>query len=635
VRRRRIAATLLLLAIAAAALTFSTSHHALPHGSTDLDEVAYQSQANALRAGHASLSRAVFDPSFRPFLSGIEGTHVVFKYQPVWPALVGASDAAFGTSLPLRMALAIAVVLGIAWLAWELFRDAPVAVLAAAFAVCSPLVWVQTATLLGYSLSFVLGVTTAAALLRTSRTRSLAWGVLAGALFGLDVMQRPFDALIAVLPIAVYVAWRAARSGAIARPALGVVIGGAPFAAVFFAYNHALTGSFTRMTFSATGRYDRFGFGSRASFSVAGGVPFEIIHYDIANAIGTTGRVLALLPRFIGFAPVVAAGIALACWRGRRDTRVWLLVAMIATTLVGYFFWWGEANAAHFHLDVALGPFYYYGLLAPLTILGAFGLRHVSTSRARAVLAIAAVGWLAIAPLMVLHKTIGNGKVRAATLARLDAPTPALVFVSPSFPGDPYVPFANPGDLHGARVVALDLGERDIDVLERYARIPTYVVRSMHVWNQPFDTLHSVRLPFALVGSAAGFDVSLSAPVPTGNSRAASAYIRVGSNAPQFTMQARAGVVRASWHVPVTGLPAGPFALTVGVAIADSAAAPAPQSLTSNWYECRFAGRVFPDGRVELLDPCIGWHHYAFPDGKQATATEDVSSVLPVRVAGT
>jgi len=42
-------------------------------------------------------------PFFLPFLSGVRGDRVVFKFQPAWPALIAASDALFGSSLPLRM----------------------------------------------------------------------------------------------------------------------------------------------------------------------------------------------------------------------------------------------------------------------------------------------------------------------------------------------------------------------------------------------------------------------------------------------------------------------------------------------------------------------------------------------------
>jgi hypothetical protein len=620
-RRRRLVLAYAVLAIAVALMTIYVSHHALPHGSTDLDEVAYQTQANTLRTGHASLARASVDPAFRPFLSGVHGSRVVFKYQPVWPALVAASDVAFGSSLPLRVLIAIALVLSVAWFAWELFRDERVALISAVLIAVSPFLWVQSATLLGYSLSFLLAVCANAALLRALRTRSVGVGVGAGAILGLGVLHRPFDVLVASALVAVYVAWHAARNGTLLRLAGAVVAGGAPFALTFFAYNRALMGSLTTMTYSATGQVDRFGFGKRASFVVNNGQPFQGINYTVGKAFATTGHVLALLPRFVGAAPVVAVGLGLAVWFGRRDARVWLLVGVVVSTIVAYFFWWGQANAEFFRIDRALGPFYEYALLAPLAVLAAWGLCRIASRRVLAALGAVAVVWLLLAPVFVLHHTVENGRTRARELSFLAAPPPALVFESPQFPDDPYVSFANPGNLRGPRVVALDLGARDLDVLDRFPSRRAYAARLVHDWNQPFDTLHLTRTPMEHVSSSSAFDVALTAPIPTGQT--ARPYVRLGDQPAVVQPEQRAGNIDTHWRVNVAGQPVGPIEIAVGVSLGPDA-----------WYECRFAGRVLANGTVELLTPCEGWHHYAFPDGKTATANEDVTGQMAVQLNG-
>src|SRR5262249_17001456 len=127
----------------AALATALMVHYAFPKGSGITDESAYQAQANALAHGDLTLSRALVDPAFRPFLSGVRGDDVVFKYQPVWPALIAASDALFGSSVPLRVLLSIASVLAVAWFAWELVADRRVALIAAALLALSPFLWVQ------------------------------------------------------------------------------------------------------------------------------------------------------------------------------------------------------------------------------------------------------------------------------------------------------------------------------------------------------------------------------------------------------------------------------------------------------------------------------------------------------------
>ena len=59
---------LVALSLIAALSTVLTALIIFPDGTPDLDEVAYQSQANALSDGHMRLSAATHDPFFRPFL---------------------------------------------------------------------------------------------------------------------------------------------------------------------------------------------------------------------------------------------------------------------------------------------------------------------------------------------------------------------------------------------------------------------------------------------------------------------------------------------------------------------------------------------------------------------------------------
>src|SRR5690349_13890962 len=122
---------MVVVCVGATLATVLMAHYAFPKGSGITDESAYQAQANALAHGDLTLSRSLVDPSFRPFLSGVRGNEVVFKYQPVWPALIAASDGIFGSTVPLRAFLSVAAVLAIAWFAWELVGDRRVVLIAA------------------------------------------------------------------------------------------------------------------------------------------------------------------------------------------------------------------------------------------------------------------------------------------------------------------------------------------------------------------------------------------------------------------------------------------------------------------------------------------------------------------------
>jgi hypothetical protein len=84
-------------ALVAALASLGVSHLAFSAGSPDHDELAYLSQADALRAGELTLPRTTHDPAFRPFLSGVRGDRIVFKYQPAWPAFLAAVRSLTGS----------------------------------------------------------------------------------------------------------------------------------------------------------------------------------------------------------------------------------------------------------------------------------------------------------------------------------------------------------------------------------------------------------------------------------------------------------------------------------------------------------------------------------------------------------
>ena len=90
----------ILLVLLAAAAPVLVAGRLFPSGSPDRDDAAYLSQANALRAGHLTLPAASHDPFFLPFLSGVDGDRVVFKYQPAWPAVIAACANAITESAP-------------------------------------------------------------------------------------------------------------------------------------------------------------------------------------------------------------------------------------------------------------------------------------------------------------------------------------------------------------------------------------------------------------------------------------------------------------------------------------------------------------------------------------------------------
>jgi hypothetical protein len=604
-------------ALLASVLAALVAEHVFPDGTTDLDEVSYQSQANALAHGRLTLDTATHVPQFLPFLSGVRGDRVVFKYQPLWPALISVSDRVFRSSLPLRMLCTASGILAVAWFAWEITRERLVALLAAFLALASPFTWMQGASLLGYQLSFVLGTAAAAALLRGARVQRVGPWLVAGAIAGLAAFHRPFDALLAVAPVAIYLG--VTHRGRLRDAAL-VLGGAAPFAALFLAYNAAVMGSPFRLPYGVTGSRDTFFFGWRASIDPTVAGHATELHYTLGRALRTLGHDIGLMPRFTALAPLVLVFAVAIVWKLRTDARVWLLAGMLAVVFVAYFFWWATANAEFFRIDRALGPFYDYAALAPLCVLGAWGLATVRVPpRVLVPLGVIAVVWAVFAARAVLVDARAQGRSRTVAVqwTRPASDGPTLVSVVPQFPGDPFVRYANDARLDDHHLAALDVPGRRLDLVAAHPGRAAFFVRGVRPFRDPFGATKTDRVALSIVrGPTVKLRLRARVDGP------ASTYLRVGDSPPSV----RPGTV-GEWTIDPAQLPrSGSTTIGVGVTVGGRDEAP-PRALTDERFECRFEARA-SRGDVEVLTPCDGWSHYVFPNGTSVDSNEDLSPVL-------
>jgi hypothetical protein len=602
-------AALVGLCIVAGVMTLVFAQHGFPRGAPDLDEAAYRAQASALSHGHVTLP-SNYSPSFRPFLSGFHDGRIVFKYQPAWPALLAVSERLLGSTLPLRTGLAVLGVVGVFGLALDLLRDRRVALVAAGFFAISPLLWVQAATVLGYQLTVVVGALAAWAYVRWTRSHSRAAALSAGALTGVAVIHRPFDALIMLAAVVLWTLWTAWHHRLLVPFLRDVALGGLPFAAVLLAYNTAVTGSPFRFAFGLSGPLDSFGFGWRASFVVPNVGHNGQIHFTPARAFSTFQSVSAVMPRFVGAAPVVLVAAPLVCIFRRRTWQARLLLAMLASIVAGYFFWWGTANAIHFGLQVSLGPFYHYAVLVPLAILAGWGVVTWARTPARiAGVVVVALVWAVPAGWMSFTRARHEGVIQAHRVARLDAPGARLVIESPTFTGNPYLDVANDADLRADRVVALDVPGERLHVFDRFAGRPVYLERAYRELN---DLLGPIKTDRVLVHAVRAPAVRAQLHV-SGHQEI---YTRIGSNTRGFPPST------TSVEIGARDLPGDGSTVTVAFGVFTDAA-------HRSWIECTTEAHRTPTG-VEILTPCDGWHHYAFPDGRTATSREDVSPSLGV-----
>lgn len=587
-----------------------------PVGSPDRDDAGYLSQANALRAGELTLPAADHDPFFLPFLSGVDGDRVVFKYQPAWPALIALSEATTGHPEGALALTGLASTLAVAALALEVSRRRRAALTAGYLFALSPWFLIQSGTYLAYPASAALLCGATALVLRASRTGSSGLWAAAGAAMALGVLHRPYDAVLGLVPLGVWFVATRWRSGRVGRDIGWIALGAAPFALVFFAYNRAVTGKVTGLAFSLVGPNDRFGFGKRSSLADPGQpgfydfTPGEAWRTVLAFAASLTdwlpGGLFALALAVLGFAAV------------RRRSVGWLLVAQALVFPVGYFVWWGAANAWSYRLHLLLGPLYWFPVLAVVAVLGAVGIDRLATERPSVLRRVPAgavpalfVGLLLVTSLVTSSDTRRDlGEAREAQEAEIASLRPGpgertLTIAAPNFDGDLYLPVPVPASLDGDHIIAMDPTEGDLrfDLIDRYPG-RTYVdVLKVHELGKPFDPFRRVRRELSV---STGPTVTLEAEVFGPGTPYAGLE---GDEEPVAAVDGRIEVTLAA--APTTGALVVPEGEPVWVV------------LGIEDFELHYLARNV-DGEVQVIEPPNPVRHYAFEGYDPVDVHEDV-----------
>lgn len=625
----------------AAVVPLVVAGRAFPEGSPDRDDVGYLSQADALRSGELTLPASTHDPYFRPFLSGLDGDRVIFKYQPAWPALLALSDLVTGSPRGALAVTGLAATLAVAALALEVGGRRRTALVAAAVFACSPWFIVQSGTYLAYPASAALLAGATALILRGHRLARPWLLVAGGALFGLGVFHRPFDAVLAGAPVAAWLVLVRRRSGAraVATDLARVALGALPFVLLVLAYDLAVTGSPLRMPFQVAGPLDRFGFGQRSSFGTFSG-PLEVGRagpYDFTpgeawrTVVAFAGSLVDWLPGSLLVLPLAVVGLR---WCARRGPA-WLVAAQGLIVPIGYVFWWGAANARAYRLHELLGPIYWFPVLVSVVVLAAVGIVGLADRIARRldaprVGAGAVAGAVVVGLLAVSAATSGDTvrSIRAAReaqhrevalLAPPEEPGRSLVIVDRHYPGDPYVPVSVPARLDGEHLVAMDPtgGFGPFDLLDAHPGRQLWQVVDVHRAGAPFDPAERTRSRLVV---REGEQVELAAAA-----LGAPTYWRTRTDAsdrgdgerqplPLVDGQLRISVTAEGGGGDVE-IPSGPPVMVI---------------LGVDGFELHWLARVDPEhpDRVQVLDPPRQVRRYAFEGQRPVEVAEDVSTYL-------
>ncbi len=364
---------MLLLLVASASLSIAVQRNVFPYYSGDHDEPVYRYQAQMLAEGRLTIP-ATQEQFFRPWLSGPADGHLAMAFQPLWPAVLMIADVATNSMLPALAFAAVLASLGVYVLAMELFRDRRLGVIAAALFTLSPFVLLLGGTYLNYVFSVGLGTWMAVTWIRAVRRESPMAAVASGALFGLLLLTRPFDAVLYVIPLMAFaIVSRPARLVP-RRLVFGVLLGAIPFIVLALGYNALVTGSPLEFSTSAQSQGTAaFGWGHRAIAP-----DFPPINFTLWKAFRALARNALALPSWLLGSYV---GIPLAAWgfrtRPARDRSVAvLIVGMTVVFPLSYFAWWASeltTDGAY----VGIGPHYYLPALVPLSLLMAVGIRDL------------------------------------------------------------------------------------------------------------------------------------------------------------------------------------------------------------------------------------------------------------------
>lgn len=606
----------ILLVLLAAAAPVLVAGRLFPSGSPDRDDAAYLSQANALRAGHLTLPAASHDPFFLPFLSGVDGDRVVFKYQPAWPAVIAASEALTGTPKTALALTGVASTLAVAALAFEVTLRRRAALAAGFVFATSPWFLIQSGTYLAYPVSTALLCGATALVVRAARTGVAGLWVAAGACMGLGVLHRPFDAVLGLAPLGVWFLVTRWRSGSIRRDVGWLSLGAAPFALLFFAYNRAVTGSMFTLAFSLVGPHDRFGFGPRSSLADPGEPGF----YDFTpgeawrTVLGFAGSLADWLPgglligvfAYLGFRAVRSRGLG------------WLVLAQALVFPLGYVVWWGAANAWTYDLHDLLGPLYWFPVLASGAVLGGAGIDRLASRRPGALQRVPASSVVVLSiGLLVVVSLVTSGDTQAALREARDNQEEMVAALRPgsgartltiaprTFDGDLFVPVPVPGSLDEDHLVGLDPteGHRRFELIDRFPDRTIVDTLKVHGAGQPFDPGTLTRQELDVTSAPT---VTLTAEVTDPGEVTAA----VGED--RQVLEVVDGKVQVTVAAEAT-----PGALVV------PEGGPVDVVIEFDDYELHYLARSV-DGEVQVIEPPTPIRHYHFPGHPAADIIEDV-----------
>lgn len=466
----------LVLGLLAAAVALVSNQWIYPDYSWNRDEPVYLWQAHLLQNGQLTSSDGGFPAVLQPWLSANEDGRFFSQYPLGWPLALLVGQA-IGLPVLTLVASAVLAVVGAYVLAHEITRDRRTAGLTGVLLLASPIIAIQAGVYLTYLFALGIGTLFAATFLKGVRTGSRRRIAISGALLGVIVITRTYDAVVWAGVVSVYVlATEHRRWRSLLRLIPPLIAAAVPFVVLQLGHNWYLTGHPLEFPITAKDPLDRFGFGDRRLMPAL--APYG---YGLWEASRATVKNAFFTPWFLAGAYL---GVIVAAYGARKapDRRAtWLLLGIGVGFPIAYFPFWGTHVSS---LTTRLsGPIYAIPAYVPLCILMAQGLIALARRSPRAAGA-------AVALIVIITVPVGVGRLgRNQELSRIqavwsestdDLEGKAIVVSSPS----EYVLFLDPTgrnsiDLEAQDTIyAVDADASLIDLLEAHPDRDAYLQRA-------------------------------------------------------------------------------------------------------------------------------------------------------------
>jgi hypothetical protein len=617
------------LAIGAFIWAIVASSLLFPFLTNNHDEAIYILQARLLAEGKLYFNIEEFSHFFSQWFFINDGEKIFAKYTPIHAGILAFGEVLFGSMRAVLGCIAAANVLIFYSLVREFGLKSRFALIATIFFTLSPIFLIQSATFLSYMGSLLFNMLFALLLLRGTRIHSMRLLVFSGLLLGISIMARPFDALLFAVPFTMIAfRYREPNIKHLLRVSSFLLIGLIPPMVLLLIINAVLTGNPLLLPFTAYEALDTLGFGPRKAHWAEAAIDFNMAK----GILGVRSNLLQLLLWVFGGPIFVALGFLGIASPGQRFLKHIGALLLVVFPLA-YIFFWGSYNLAiMWGGNEYMGPFYFIPMLVPLTIFGTLGLVRVAGWRPFAAVAIVIIMCFINIRLTLTyiernyayteeHETI----YQPFTDHRL---VNALVFVPP-FLGDylvhPFTQLTNKPSLDGPILYALNKGNQNFDLLEKYpSRTPYQFVYEGLYSESPYDDIQTELLRIHL-NKVSDFVQPLHITNPTDKPYVFTYVWNDGETATYLLDDSsqKGSVYDVTWHINREGATMeGSFnrqvsaisslsdnkELTIAVAFANEEARE-----TQDIFEWRFWLQVTEDDLLKIALPPEAWHNPGWP----------------------